>query len=83
MYLKKIINSAIALTEEVKNMENSNRFTYKFNALPINQNINYKKGKGEQKMISEEEKCADDFYKQKIEGLHLTNAMTLCFHPLY
>ena len=47
MYLKKIINSAIALTEEGKNMENSNRFTYKFNALPINQNINHKKGKGD------------------------------------
>ena len=34
-------------------------------------------------MISEEEKFEDDIYKQKIEGLHLTNAMTLCFHPLY
>jgi len=61
--LKKIINSAIALTEEVKNMENSSRFTYKFNALPINQNINHKKGKIDQKMIFEEEKCSDDVYK--------------------
>ena len=35
-----IINSAIALTEEVKNMKISNKFTYKFKALQINQKIN-------------------------------------------